>query len=55
MDDLLYEDNSIIKDMSEIITIKFWNQPTCNLLELFIDEKITYLNRILFFAVIQFS
>ena len=55
MDSLLYEETPFVKDVSELIKVKFWNRPINNLFELFIDEKTTYLNKVLFFALIQFA
>lgn len=57
MEQLLYKEDNKIKEGGEFVTIPFWkidNRPVDNIFEMFIDEKITYLGRILFFALVQF-
>jgi hypothetical protein len=57
MEQLLYKADNKIKEGGEFVTIPFWkidNRPVDNIFEMFIDEKITYLGRILFFAQVQF-
>lgn len=57
MEQLLYKEDNKIKEGGEFVTIPFWkidNRPVDNIFEMFIDEKITYLGRILFFAQVQF-
>jgi len=55
MENILYEENHKITDIGKFVTVEFWNQSVNNLFELFVDEKITYLHRVLFFAQIQFA
>lgn len=57
MKQLLYKKDMRIEEAGEFITVPFWkidNRVVNNLFEMFIDEKITYLGRVLFFAQIQF-
>lgn len=53
----LYIEDERAKEGSNFITIPFWKiekREVNNLFEMFIDNEITYLGRVLFFAQIQF-
>lgn len=57
MEQLLFIEDERVKEGSDFITMPFWkidNRDVSNLFEMFIDNKITYLGRVLFFAQMQF-
>ena len=57
MKNIMYEENSKVKCISDLISIDFWNIDNRTVKEpfdQFINEEITYLGRILFYAMIQF-